>query len=113
MSDNYQAVYDAVRSRMGNCDVGDAIGAAVREANLSHYVATAASVVSDAAYLALSEQIRPSVLYRPALSIDGNQWSALYGANLQDGVCGFGDSPEKAMVAFDKEWVASLPRIAP
>lgn len=33
----------------------------------------------------------PGVMYRPALSVDGNQWCALYGSNLQDGVAGFGD----------------------
>jgi hypothetical protein len=47
---------------------------------------------------------RPSVLYRPALSLDGNMWCALYGDNLQDGCAGFGETPEKAMEAFDKAW---------
>jgi hypothetical protein len=56
----------------------------------------------------IEEHRRPSVLYRPALSIDGNQWCALYGANLQDGVAGFGDSPELAMWDFDKAWGTKL-----
>lgn len=46
----------------------------------------------------------PSAVYRPALSIDGNQWCALYGSNLQDGVAGFGDTPADAMREFDKAW---------
>ena len=46
----------------------------------------------------------PSVLFRPSLSIDGNQWCALYGENLQDGIAGFGDTPAKAMADFDKNW---------
>lgn len=50
----------------------------------------------------------PSVLYRPALSIDGNKWCALYGENLQDGVAGFGDSPAEAMSAFNRAWHAKL-----
>jgi hypothetical protein len=36
--------------------------------------------------------------------MDGDQWCALYGENLQDGVAGFGDTPEKAMYAFDAAW---------
>lgn len=55
----------------------------------------------------INESQRPSVLYRPSLSIDGNMWCALYGANLQDGVAGFGETPEKAMLDFDKNWRAS------
>ena len=47
---------------------------------------------------------RPSTLYKPTLSKDGNMWCALYGNNLQDGVAGFGESPEKAYFDFDKSW---------
>lgn len=53
----------------------------------------------------------PSVLFRPRLSIDGNQWCALYGDNLQDGVAGFGNSPEAAMASFDKAWGTPLPSV--
>lgn len=56
-----------------------------------------------------SEATRPSYLYKPKLSIDGNQWCALYGENLQDGVAGFGDTPEKAYEDFDREWKKPLP----
>jgi len=45
---------------------------------------------------------RPSVLYRPRISIDGNQWCVLYGDNLQDGIAGFGNTPALAMADFDK-----------
>lgn len=57
---------------------------------------------------AAAQAERPSAIYRPALSIDGNQWCALYGDNLQDGVAGFGDSPAEAMHAFDTAWAAKL-----
>ncbi|KKN88064.1 hypothetical protein LCGC14_0251360 [marine sediment metagenome] len=50
----------------------------------------------------------PSTIFRPSLSIDGDQWCALYGENLQDGVAGFGDSPAEAMAAFDEAWVKRL-----
>lgn len=56
----------------------------------------------------LDQFLRPSVLYRPSLSIDGNKWCALYGSNLQDGVSGFGDSPDEAMFHFDKAWIKRL-----
>lgn len=52
---------------------------------------------------------RASVQYRPELSIDGDQWCALYGKNLQDGVAGFGKSPAKAMLDFDRNWNKDLP----
>jgi len=51
----------------------------------------------------------PHVRMRPRLFIDGNQWCALYGENLQDGVAGFGDSPAHACAAFDQEWCRTLP----
>lgn len=56
------------------------------------------------------ERLRPCVIYRPALSIDGDQWCALYGNNLQDGIAGFGSSPASAMLDFDKSWQADLPK---
>lgn len=46
----------------------------------------------------------PHVLMRPALTADGDMWCALYGENLQEGVAGFGETPEMAMKAFDKAW---------
>lgn len=55
------------------------------------------------------EKCRPSSIYSPGLSIDGNQWCALYGKDLQSGVAGFGDSPADAFLDFDKEWVQPLP----
>lgn len=51
---------------------------------------------------------RPSVLFRPKLFIEGDQWCALYGDNLQEGLAGFGESPEKAMRDFDKNWSKPL-----
>ena len=32
---------------------------------------------------------------------DGNQWCCLYGDNLQEGICGFGDTPHKAVIEFN------------
>ena len=46
----------------------------------------------------------PSVRFRPNLYQDGDQWCALYGESLQEGVAGFGDTPAEAMADFDKKW---------
>ena len=54
------------------------------------------------------EYTRPSVVHRPRLFLDGNQWCALFGDNLQEGVAGFGESPAKAMLAFDEAWFADV-----
>lgn len=55
-----------------------------------------------------SEHANPSVLYRPTLSVDGNKWCALYGANLMEGIAGFGDTPALAMRDFDIQWLNAL-----
>jgi hypothetical protein len=55
------------------------------------------------------ERQRPSVLFRPALRIDGNQYCVLYGTNLVEGCAGFGDSVEEAMQDFDFNWSKRLP----
>lgn len=105
MSDSYQAVYDATRTSLRNTDVGAAVQDVLRQTcDGSHVIQLAAEAVSAVR----SEMTRPSVLFRPRLSIDGNMWCALYGENLQDGVAGFGSSPEAAMCAFDNAWLLSL-----
>ncbi len=104
MSDSYQAVYDAVRSRISNADIGAAVESAFREANLGHY----AYMTQMAMQEAISGYMRPSAVYRPKIYPDGNEWCTLYGENLQEGVAGFGDSPEIAMHEFDKAWNAKM-----
>jgi len=98
-----QEIYDAVRSRISGGDVGQAMSDALREAfgMAHHHMAGVAQEFTNAAW----EQTRPSVLYKPCLSLDGDQWCALYGDNLQDGLAGFGDSPEAAMADFDANWI--------
>ncbi|KGS89851.1 hypothetical protein X947_6079 [Burkholderia pseudomallei MSHR7334] len=107
MSDSYQAIYDATRSRIHGGDVGQAVETAVRDAfgNAEHVIHCA---MQDAS-ASFSEYGRPSAVYRPTLGIDGNKWRALYGPNLMEGVCGFGDSPAEAMADFDKNWLAKIP----
>ena len=76
----------------------------------SHVIAMeceAAGNARDASFHALQREERmnrPSYIYRPSLSPDGNKWCALLGDDLQCGVCGFGDSPEEAYRDFDRAW---------
>ncbi len=106
MTDTYQAVYDAVRSKMSNGDIGSAIEQAVRNVNMGHYVELAGIAAQEAAY----EYIRPCVLYKPKVYLDGDVWCALYGENIQEGVVGFGESPSKAMYNFDENWCKEIPK---
>jgi hypothetical protein len=46
---------------------------------------------------------------KPRLFIDGDMWCALYGENLQDGVAGFGETPDLAAKDFDKNWMNQKP----
>lgn len=71
-----------------------------RECQRIQIETNAAILAEDAA----RERRRPCHLWRPRIYIDGNQWCALYGDNIQDGVAGFGDSPEEAMASFDAAW---------
>lgn len=109
MNDSYQAVYDATRSRIGGCDTGDAIRSAIRE---MFDISYARAAVQQEITIAAAEYGRPSAVFRPTLSIDGNQWCALYGADIQDGVAGFGDSPAAAMADFDLAWQSALPKVS-
>jgi hypothetical protein len=47
---------------------------------------------------------RPPHWVRPELRREGNKWRALYGENPQDGVAGFGDTPDEAFADFDRLW---------
>jgi len=69
----------------------------------------AARIRRDAAIENLESARRmnaPFMLLRPRITLDGDKWCALYGDNLQDGVTGFGDTPEEAERAFNAAWAA-------
>ena len=62
----------------------------------------------NAAYstdITAQEQRRPFMLLKPKMYMDGNVWCALYGDNIQEGVCGFGNTPHAASIEFDKAWM--------
>lgn len=98
--DSYQPIYDAVRSRISNADIGEAVQRALLDANLGHYAQQAAYAAIEAA----NEQARPCVVFKPRLYADGDCWCALFGDNLQTGVAAFGTTPQEAMWNFDVEW---------
>jgi hypothetical protein len=110
VGDSYQAIYDAVRSRIGGTDMGAAVEAAVglQAQGLSWAIE---AVKTEYVNAALAQQ-SPHVLMRPVISIDGDQWCALYGASLHNGVAGFGDTPALAMIDFDKNWLTKRARPA-
>jgi hypothetical protein len=91
MTDTYRAIYDAANLNMGGL------------ANLAPHI-------QQEIYNVSNELTRPSAVYRPAIFADGNMWCALLGDDLQSGVCGFGETPAKAMAAFDTEfWKGKTP----
>ena len=99
--DSYQAVYDAVRSKISGCNVGEIVReAAERAFDVSNILPHLQQEIYSVSY---SIQ-RPHVLMRPSVYPDGNKWCVLYGDDLQNGVAGFGDTPEKAMADFDNNW---------
>ena len=52
------------------------------------------------------ELLRPFRMMKTTIGRDGNKWCVLYGENLQNGVAGFGDSPDTASRDFDRAWYA-------
>lgn len=109
MSDSYQAIYDAVRSRISGGNIGDAIRDVAASAfDISHSQA----MVRDEFMAVTWEMQRPAVLFRPSVYADGSKWCALYGADIMSGVCGFGDTPAEAMADFDKNWQSQKTPVA-
>jgi len=100
--DTYQAIFDATRSRIQDGNVGAAVESAVR------FAFDGASYLwphfQQEIYRVSGEMTRPSVLFRPEVSIDGNQYSVLYGSDPMAGCAGFGDTLAEAMADFDKNW---------
>lgn len=69
---------------------------------------TAANYEQEAAEIVLrneKEKNRPFILLRPKIYPDGNMWCVLYGDNLQEGVAGFGKTPQLASIDFDGNWL--------
>lgn len=107
MTDSYQAIYDAVRSRISNGNIGDVVRDVASNAlDFSH----ARAMLQEQIWAVGCEMARPSVIFRPKVFPDGHLWCALYGENLAEGVSGFGDTPDLACHDFDKAWHAKIPQ---
>ena len=102
MSDSYQAIFDAARSRIPHCDTYDAISRAASDAlgQTSHHM----QCVAQEFIWAARELTRPSLTLRLVPFKDGNKWCVLYGDDLMTGISGFGDTPLKACHDFDKAY---------
>ncbi len=72
----------------------------LNDADSSFLATTAANVLNSESAV----RTTPSVLFRPKLYKDGDQWCALYGENIAVGCAGFGPTPAAAMAAFDDAW---------
>lgn len=52
--------------------------------------------------------VSPAYRLRPQLSKDVGRWRAVYGESVENGVVGFGFSPEEAFADFDRKWTEKL-----
>jgi hypothetical protein len=93
MTKNLKAILDAADSRLSWGKRGEAC---------------IPELVIHELWAMFSETQRPSTIFKPSIGLDGNQWCALYGPNLQEGVAGFGESPALALVDFDTNWNAKI-----
>lgn len=73
---------------------------------LTHHDYEAASIRSQNAQE--QQEFNIFSMLNPKIYIDGNQWCVLYGESIQEGVCGFGDSPHQAVIDFNKSWYEKL-----
>ena len=53
-------------------------------------------------YQAAQKRNSWAVVYGLVPFKDGNQWCVLLGKDIQEGICGFGDTPVMAIYNFDK-----------
>lgn len=58
-----------------------------------------------------SERDRPFYHMKAKLFIDGDKWCALYGENIQEGLCGFGSSPFEAICEFDTNYYKKIDKL--
>ena len=55
--------------------------------------------------------MKPTPNYKRAITIelDGDQYCALLGVDLMEGVCGFGGTIDEAIEAFCESWIVASP----
>ena len=76
-----------------------------QDSNMSaNAVCHAALMVQYSIQQMVAQYELPSAIYKPKVFPDGGMWCALYGDNIQEGVCGFGETPASAVHAFNNIW---------
>ena len=100
MSDNYQAIYDAIRSRFSNFDSTGLIDSITSKFDISWTMSRLEATIKDSVTEA-AEYSRFAML-KPTLLLDGNMWCYLLGDNLQVGIAGFGETPFLAIIDWNK-----------
>lgn len=76
------------------------------DSGLSFAIDVVKTAICEEAAIVRGALTAPHVIYKPDLFPDGTQWCALFGADLQSGVAGFGDTPAAAMADFDTAWTS-------
>ena len=100
-----QEIYDAACSKISRID-----GAAIERVAYEMFdIGHAKAMLQEQIAFVGQEWVRPSVLYRPTISLDGNCYCALYGDDLMAGCAGFGRTMAEAMADFDRNWSAQTP----
>jgi len=98
MSETYDAVYAAAQRALGHLNTSEIVEGCIRQFDISYLLNELKEEFLNVAY----EQQRPSILMKPTLKRDGNQWCCMYGDDFAQGVVEFGDTPETAMRSFDE-----------
>ncbi len=80
-----------------------------------------AQVVTDYQHMLYEQQMQnyayncdrcaPHVIHNAKIFQDGDMFCCLLGDNIQIGICGFGETPEKACLEFDRIWREGLKEI--
>ena len=71
------------------------------------YLDTEAAVEQGRIYIAAHPR-SPSAVRRPKLSLRSGTWIAILGPNIEDGIVGTGTTVERALRAFDAQYLAAL-----
>ena len=98
MNDIYTATYDVVSKKIGYFN-GDELIEKI-SSNFQGVDQYFRNMTNEISY----EMTRPSIVYRLIPFRDGNQWCALLGENIQEGIVGFGVSPSLALIDFDNNF---------
>ena len=63
---------------------------------------------AEMAILIEAQEMNLTSILSPKIYIDGNQWCVLYGDNIQDGICGFGETPKLAIYDLNKSFNTTI-----